>query len=107
MNYLDELWKMYIKECKVDLSTEEKQLIAVKDFGYNIMYIRNPSLEVQKDAINNCCWNIQWIHNPSKEIQLEAIRLSNYNLDLFFYYCPDYKDLAEIVYNEITIRDII
>jgi len=103
----EKLWQEYIKQCKYDLSTEDNQLIAVESYGWYIKYIKNPSIEVQKAAINKNYWSIQYIHNPSLELKLEAIRLSNYNLELFFYYCPDYKNLAETVYNEITIRDII
>lgn len=54
--------------------TEELQIEAVKRNGYLIKYIDNPSEEVQLIAVKNNGYAIQFIENPSEEVQLEAVK---------------------------------
>ena len=51
-----------------------KDLEKVKDNGYAIMYIKNPSMEDQLAAVRGNGWAIMHIKNPSMEVQLAAVR---------------------------------
>ena len=54
--------------------TEEEQLAAVKENGFVIRYIVNPSEEVQLAAVKQNVYAIQYIKNQSKVVQLEAVK---------------------------------
>ena len=54
--------------------TETVQLEAVKEYGYAIKYIKNPSEAVQLEAVKQNGCAIRYIKNPSKEVQLKAIK---------------------------------
>ena len=56
---------------------EEFQLKKIKEYGYLIKYIHNPSKEVCLEAVKQNGTLIQYIHNPSKEICLEALTEGN------------------------------
>lgn len=56
--------------------TEEEQLVAVKQEGYAIQYINNPSEAVQLEAVKQNVWAIDFIKNPS-EAALEICLLNN------------------------------
>jgi len=56
------------------LKTEKEQLQAVKQNGYAIRWISNPSTEVQLQAVKQYGNAIQRISNPSPEIQLQAVK---------------------------------
>ncbi|CAI3959076.1 unnamed protein product, partial [Commensalibacter papalotli (ex Botero et al. 2024)] len=43
-------------------------LEAVKNDGYSIQYIHNPSEAVQLEAVKNDGYSIQYIHNPSEAV---------------------------------------
>ena len=60
--------------------TEEEQLAAVKQEGYAIQYINNPSEAVQLEAVRQNVWAIDFIKNPS-EAALE-LYLSNSGYDV-------------------------
>lgn len=49
-------------------------LFALKIHGYYIKNIKNPSLEMQKIAINNDSSSISHIKNPDESIQLEVVQ---------------------------------
>jgi hypothetical protein len=56
------------------LETEEQQLEAVKQNGYAIIHIKNPSEAVQLEAVMENGHAIQFIDSPSEEVQLAAVR---------------------------------
>jgi hypothetical protein len=47
------------------------QKVAVKQEGWVIRYIKNPSEEMKLQAVKNGC-AISYIKNPSEAVQLEA-----------------------------------
>ena len=49
------------------------ELEAVRENGYNIRFITNPSEELQLEAVKQHYKLIKFIENPSKEVQLAAI----------------------------------
>jgi hypothetical protein len=53
---------------------EAFQLKKIKEDGYRIKYIRNPSEKVCLEAVKQNGYSIQYIHNPSKEVCLEAVK---------------------------------
>ena len=54
--------------------SEEFQLAAVKNNGLSIEFIKDPSEEIKIAAVKNHGWSIQYIKNPSKEVQLAAVK---------------------------------
>ena len=64
----------YSDELKVYKAPEEKQLKVVKNTGYSIQYINNPTKKMQYYAIRKNPYAIQYIDNPSEEIQLIAVK---------------------------------
>jgi len=63
---------------KEKYKTLEAQLEAVKQNGFAIKYIHNPSEEVQLKAVKECGGAIEYIHNPSEAVQLEAVKQDGY-----------------------------
>ena len=59
--------------------SEELQLEAVKRNGYAIEFIDNPSEAVQLEAVKQNGVAIQYIKNPSEEVCLEALKSSFYS----------------------------
>ena len=53
---------------------EEAKLEAIKQNGYAIRYIDNPSEEIQLKVVRQNGYTISCIKNPSEQVQLEAIR---------------------------------
>ena len=53
--------------------TEEEQLAVVKQEGYAIQYINNPSEEVQLAAVKQNGNAIQFIKNPSEVVSIGDI----------------------------------
>lgn len=68
----EEMEESYIY--KLYTAPEEEQLQAVKEDGYDIEYMNNPSEEIQLEAVRQNGYSIQCINNPSEEVQLEAIK---------------------------------
>lgn len=64
----------YSDELKVYKAPEEKQLKVVKNTGYAIQYINNPTKKMQYYAIRKNPYAIQYIDTPSEEIQLIAVK---------------------------------
>ena len=64
----------YSDELKVYKAPEEKQLKVVKNTGYAIQYINNPTKKMQYYAIRKDPYAIQYIDTPSEEIQLIAVK---------------------------------
>ena len=85
---IDECWeqlleldKNFIKFTKNNYlyPTLKKQLAAVKQNGYRIQFINNPSEEVQLAAVKQNGNSIRFInksYNPSEEVQLAAVKQS-------------------------------
>lgn len=63
---------------------EISQLEKVKQDGYSIQYMKNPSENVKLAAVEDDGCSIQFIDFPSKEIQLVAVRETQmlFNLSL-------------------------
>jgi len=59
----------------LDNATEEEQLAAVNQDGYEIQYIDNPSEAVQLAAVQNCGNILKFIDNPSEAVQLAAVNI--------------------------------
>ena len=55
-------------------NNEELQLEAVKQNGWAIQYIENPSKKVQLEAIKQNGYAIKYIKNPSEKVQLSAVK---------------------------------
>ena len=51
----------------------------VRQDGYAISYIENPSMEVQLEAVRQNWHAIQYIKNPSEEMQLIAALSKDYS----------------------------
>ena len=56
------------------------QLEVVKDNGYLIQQIHNPSEQVQLEAVKENGCSIQHIHNPSEQVQLEAVKENGHSI---------------------------
>ena len=59
-----------------DVDNEEIQLEVVKQNGYAITYINNPSEDVQLAAVKENGYAIKYINNPCKSV-LDYIKLNN------------------------------
>ncbi len=68
----EEIEESYIY--KIYTAPEEEQLQVVKEDGYDIEYINNPSEKIKLEAVKENGLAIQCINNPSEEVQLEAIK---------------------------------
>ena len=60
--------------------SEEVQLEAVKKNGATMRYIPNPSEEFQLKAVKQNGFAIKYIQNPSEEVQLEAVKQNGYTM---------------------------
>lgn len=49
--------------------TEKEQLAAVKNHGWTIYYIDDPSMEVQLAAVREDGWAIYYIDDPSQVVK--------------------------------------
>ncbi|HRN71455.1 MAG TPA: DUF4116 domain-containing protein [Candidatus Woesebacteria bacterium] len=54
--------------------SEKVQLEAVKENGWAIQYIKNPSEKLQLEAVKQNGYVIRYIKNPSEKLQLEAVK---------------------------------
>ena len=77
--------------------SEEEQLKAVKQDGYAIQYLHNPSEAVQLKAVKQNGDALQYLHNPSEAVQLEAVRQ---DADAIQYVTAYYPSIAEITKDE-------
>ena len=62
----------------IDNPSEEIQLKVVRQNGYTISCIKNPSEQVQLEAIRQNGLAIEFIDNPTEQVQLEAVRQDGY-----------------------------
>ena len=106
MNSIKWLKKVIIQKLSFDPDNELDCLNAVKQDGYCIQYINNPSEEIQLEAVKQNTRSIKLINNPSKEVQKLAIELSKYNIYTIAL-CPDWREFAEEIMTNIMIKDII
>ena len=73
--------------------TEAEQLEAVKNDGYAILHIQNPSEAVCLAAVKNLGCAIQYIQNPSEAVCLAAVKQSK---GAFKYFKAEWFDVVEI-----------
>ncbi len=78
---------------------EAVQLAAVKENGYAIQYIDNPSEEVQLAAIKRNVYSIEYINNPSEAIQLAAVKAKGGAIEYI-------KNPSEAIQLEAVKRDL-
>ena len=64
-----------VKELEI---TDDMLLDIVKQDGYAIDYIVNPSEKAQLEAVKQNGYAIDWIDNPSEKVQLEAVKQDGY-----------------------------
>jgi hypothetical protein len=62
--------------------SEKLQMAAVKENGYCIQYMKNPSKAVQLAAVRQAGMAIQYIDNPCDEVKLEAVKQDGYAIQL-------------------------
>ena len=60
--------------------SEAIQLVAVKQYGYAIQYIKNPSEAIQLAAVKRNGIAIKFIKNPSEAMQLAAVKQHGYEI---------------------------
>ena len=78
---------------------EAEELEAVKQDGWTIQYIQNPSEKVQLKAVKQDGLVIHYIKNPSEKVQLTAVRQNGYAIK---YICQSIRD----EYNDIVVEAI-
>ena len=72
-----------IKALREYFRTDEKlQLSAVKQSGYVLRHIKNPSEAVQMEAVKQDGYAIEVIEDPSEEVQMEAVKQSGYIIEV-------------------------
>ena len=64
----------------LNLQSEEKQIQAIKENGYRILHISNPSEKVQLQAVKQGGFSIRYISNPSEKVQLEAVKQNGHSI---------------------------
>ena len=62
----------------IENPTEEMQMIAVRYNAYSIEYIKNPSERVQLEAVKYNANAIKYIKNPTEEMQMIAVKQNEY-----------------------------
>ena len=67
-----------MKMDKLEMSklTDEEKLREVKDDGYMLKFIENPTVEMCLEAVRNNGYALQYINNQTEEICLEAVKNS-------------------------------
>lgn len=83
--------------------TEKEQLEAVKEDGYNIRYINNPSEKVQLAAVKQNAEVISYIHNPSEEVQLSVIKKDP--LTIQYIHNPSEKVIKYLIVHNASCRN--
>jgi hypothetical protein len=64
----------------------EEQIKMVREDWSSIRYIKNPYLEVQLAAVNNCGRAISFISNPCLEVKMATVKE---NPSMFLYFSKD------------------
>ena len=85
--------------------TEKEQLKAVREDGYNIMYIHNPSEKVQLEAVENVGDAIQYLYNPSEDVQLEAVKQNGNAIQ--YIHNPSEKVIRYLIDNSVSDKDVM
>ena len=62
--------------------TEKNLLKILKISGRVIQFIKNPTPEMQLEAVKRDGWAIQYIKRPTPEMQLEAVKQDGYAIQL-------------------------
>jgi len=106
MNNKKQLNKLIAKNLGFDPENESECLKAVKENGWSVQFIKNPSEEMQLLAVKQYAYSIRYIKNPSEELQKLAIKQSKYDIKVIML-CPDYEDFADEIMTNLIIKDII
>jgi len=90
--------------------TEEMQELAISINPYDIFYIHNSGEKIKNKVIDRDSISIQYIHNPSKELQIRAIRNSRYNIWVIVL-CDNWEEFKEEIRDNIrsdkSIKELI
>lgn len=68
----EEIEESYIY--KIYTAPEEEQLQVVKEDGYDIEYINNPSEKIKLEAVKENGLAIRYVKNPSEKVIQESIK---------------------------------
>ena len=79
----------YVIDC-IENPTEEMQLLAVKQRGYAIQFIKNPTEEVQLEAVKQEYKAIDYIANPTEKVKALVRKIAEQND-----YKKKYEELLE------------
>ena len=61
------------------MEKDYKNIINIlKNDGYAIRYIKDPTEEMKLEAVKEESWAIKYIENPSEEVQLLAVKKNGY-----------------------------
>ena len=85
--------------------TEEEQLAAVRQNGYAIQFIHNPSEAIQLEAIKQNGYALEYNHNPSEKLQLEAVKQKGYAIQ--FIHNPSEGVIKYLLDNYSSNEDVI
>jgi len=111
MNFIKLLQEYNIDTSKLlCLKTEKEQIEAVKQYGFVIQHISNPSLKIQLEAVKEDGQAIAYISNPSPEVQIEAVNnlLQQDIADINGYYMHKLgKEALEYLLKNLVIKDIV
>jgi len=77
----DSFMKQYPWVFDVLQLSEKTQLAAVKQYGYAIRFIKNPSEQVQLAAVERNGTAIGYIKKPSEQVQLAAVKQTGYAIE--------------------------
>ena len=83
----------------------EESLRAVRKYPFNIEYIHVNNDKIKEEAINRDAWVMWFIRNPSLELQKIAIEKSNFSIEVIAR-CPNLKDLTEWIKEEGGVENI-
>ena len=78
----------------------EEALKKVKQNGWAIQYINNPTEEMMLEAVKQDGLAIQYIHNPTEEMMLEAVKQNGYAIKYIK------KSSFEVETKEYTIAEL-
>jgi len=63
------------------LFSRDKWVTAVKNVGYAIEYIKNPTEALKMDAVKKDGYAIQYIKNPTEEMKIAAVKSDGYAIE--------------------------
>ena len=93
-------YERFIMDKKYQFSKEQEerfQIETVRQDGFAIQYIDNPSEEVQIEAAKRDGYIIQYLDNPSEQVQLAAIRQNGSAIDCIKNPSDYIKSIVDII----------